>query len=133
MNGPKNAAPTAPQDIPKMVTMVDGFKNANSTDNSTNTPLNRRISAVNFASLTLGLIKPEYTSLAIDELEINTNAAKVDMEAARINSNINTDSISGITCTSNSGIKASNIGFPSLKAFGVLLDDKKNRVVDPVK
>ena len=72
-------------------------------------------------------------SFATEELEISTNAARVDMDADSIRSSTRIESDSGITLASNYGIKASKIGFPFWKASGVLSGERKNRVVAPVK
>ncbi len=72
-------------------------------------------------------------SLITAELEIKTNAAKVDIDADKINSNIKTDKESGITLANNSGINASKTGFPSANALGEFSGFKNNLVVAPVK
>ena len=72
-------------------------------------------------------------SLATEELDISTSAARVDMDADRISSRIRTDSDPGITLESSSGIRASKTGLPPLKAPGVRSGLRKILLVAPVK
>ncbi len=131
--GPKNTEPIAPQDIDNMATIVSGLKYANITERRMKKTLAYLISMVSRSSDTSFAINPAYKSFITAELEISTKAAKVDMDADKISSNMITDKNSGITCANNSGIKASKIGLPFSNALGVVCGDKNNRVVAPVK
>lgn len=132
-NGPRKNAPMAPQEIPNMATMVSTLRKARVTDNMIKNALANLISRVKVPSLAFLLIKPWYRSLVSDELEINTRAARVDMDAERIRSKIMTDNDSGITLARSSGIKRSKIGFPRSNASGLDSGVRNTLVVDPMK
>ena len=73
-------------------------------------------------------------SLVMDVLEISTNEARVDIEAARISSRMTTVRADGTTVISISGIKASKMGLPfSVNASGLVAGFKKTLVNAPVK
>ena len=133
MNGPRKTEPMAPQEIPRMETIVAGLKYARTTDKKMKKTLRIRMRNMSFLSDTSGLIKPAYMSLTTDELEISISADSVDMEADKMRRRIRIDSDVGMTVDSRTGINASKIGLPFEKASGVVSGVRKTRAVAPVK
>jgi len=72
-------------------------------------------------------------SLETEELEIRTRAAKVDIDADNTKSKIRMDSAGGTTRANNSGIKASNKGWPFLNALGAVAGERNSLKAEPVK
>ena len=65
---------------------------------------------------------------------MSTRAARVDMEADRINKSMMMESDSGMTLVRSSGINASTLGLPlSRNAAGEACGLRKTRVVEPRK
>ena len=102
-------------------------------DEWTTQALENLIINVNLVSEIPFSTKPAYKSFTIEELEIKTKAARVDIDADTISNNMRTDSDSGITLANNSGISTSKTGFPFTNAAGAFSGDKNSRVVAPVK
>lgn len=58
IKGPKNAAPIAPHEIPRIITIVEGLKYASTTDIIININANNLIKLVSVLSVAFGLINP---------------------------------------------------------------------------
>ena len=133
MKGPKKTEAIAPHEIARIVTITAGLKEARIMESKIKNTLPALIRIVKVLSEASFLINPWYRSFVIAELEIRTNAARVDIEADRMRSRITTERAAGITVTRSSGINMSKTGLPFTNASGLLSGERNILVNAPVK
>ena len=133
IKGPRATDAIAPQEITRIVTMIAGFIYARIIARRMNTTLLILIILVKVLSEAFLLMNPLYISSVRVALDTRTRAASVDLEADKISNNMMTVRAGGITVEKSSGIKASNLGTPAIKASGLWVGVINILVRAPVK